>query len=85
MYCGGSANAHLAELKEEERGGRVGEERRQEEERPWWEALGERPGVRGTDGGEGPKGIGIGVRREPRQDQRAKEAEAKKVRQASGA
>lgn len=25
--------------------------------------------VRGTDGGEGPKGIGIGVRREPGQDQ----------------
>lgn len=47
----------------------MGEERRQEEERPWWEALRERPGVRGTDGGEGPKGIGIGVRREPRQDQ----------------
>lgn len=43
----------------------MGEERRQEEERPWWEALRERPGVRGTDGGEGPKGIGIGCGESP--------------------
>lgn len=56
----------------------MGEERRQEEERPWWEALRERPGVRGTDGGEGPKGIGIGVRREPRQDQPSEGSGSKK-------
>lgn len=56
----------------------MGEERRQEEERPWWEALRERPGVRGTDGGEGPKGIGIGVRREPGQDQPSEGSGSKK-------
>lgn len=41
-------------------------------------AGGERPGVRGTDGGEGPKGIGIGVRREPGQDQPSEGSGSKK-------